>query len=215
MLLGHLAALTFQIAIVPLWSSAMKDHSLSFANAENQVTLTSGSCILPLEAVISANTRTHLARMFRDPSVLDSGERADLVLQLREAVSLEPQIAPLRVLLGMALCVNLEVQEALEELRYAVQLDPGNFIARLKLGELLMRLRICSEAAEHTHVASQLAGSSIEAEMARRQASAIKTMQREGVERGGYRKLISAFGGKRRWPARADLTQSKVGSALR
>ena len=61
----------------------------------------------------------------------------------------------------MALCVNLEVQEALEELRYAVQLEPDSFIARLKLGELLMRLRICSEAAEHTHAASQLARSSI------------------------------------------------------
>jgi tetratricopeptide (TPR) repeat protein len=193
----------------------MKDHSLSVGSAENQVTLTSSSCTLSLEAVISASTRMQLVRMFRDPSVLDSGERADLVLQLREAVSLEPQIAALRALLGMALCVNLEVQEALEELRYAVQLEPRNFIARLKLGELLMRLRICSEAVEHTHVASQLASSSIEAELARRQASAIKTMQREGVERGGYRKLISVFGGKRRWPVRANLVQPKAGSALR
>ena len=192
----------------------MKDHSLSVASAENQVTFTSSSCTLSLEAVISANTRMHLVRMFRDPSVLDSGERAELVLQLREAVSLEPQIAALRVLLGMALCVNLEVQEALEELRYAVQLEPRNFIARLKLGELLMRLRICSEAAEHTRVASQLASSSIEAELARRQASAIRTMQREGLERGGYRKLISVFGGKRRRPVRANLMQ-KAGSALR
>lgn len=193
----------------------MKDHFLSIASAENQVTLTSNSCTLSVEAVISASTRTHLARMFRDPSVLDSEERADLVLQLREVVSLEPQIAALRVLLGMALCVNLEVQEALEELRYAVQLEPISFIARLKLGELLMRLRICSEAAEHTQVASQLARSSIESQLARKQTSAIKTMQREGVERGGYRKLISVFGGKRRWPARANLTQPKVWSALR
>jgi predicted Zn-dependent protease len=153
--------------------------------------------------------------MFRDPSVLDAVERADLLQQLREAVSLEPKLAALRVLLGMALCVNLEVQDALEELRYAVQLEPENFIARLKLGELLMRLRICSAAAEHTHVASQLASSSSEAELARRQASAIIKMQREGVERGGYRKLISVFGGKRSWLARANLTQSKVGSALR
>ena len=138
----------------------MKNHSLLVANAENQVTTTPDSCVLSLETTLPANTRTHLVRMFRDPSVLDSGERADLVLQLREAVSLEPQIAALRVLFGMALCVNLEVQEALEELRYAVQLAPRTFIARLKLGELLMRLRICTEAAEHTHVASQLGNSS-------------------------------------------------------
>jgi len=154
-------------------------------------------------------------RMFRDPSLLDAVERADLLQQLHEAVSLEPKLAALRVLLGMALCVNLEVQDALEELRYAVQLEPENFIARLKLGELLMRLRICSEAAEHTRAASQLASSSIQAELARRQASAIKTMRREGVERGGYRKLISVIAGKRSWPARANLTPSKAESALR
>jgi len=40
-------------------------------------------------------------------------------------------------------------------------------------------------------------------------------MQRGGIERGGYRKLISVFGGKRRWPVRANLMQPKAGSALR
>jgi tetratricopeptide (TPR) repeat protein len=192
----------------------MQDQCLAVASVDNQ-SLTSNSCVSSLEAVVSPNLQRHLVRMFRDPSVLDSVERADLLQQLREAVSLEPELAALRVLLGMALCVNLEVQDALEELRYAVQLEPENFIARLKLGELLMRLRICTEAAEHTRAASQLASSSIQAELARRQASSIKTMQREGVERGGYRKLISVFGGKRRWSARANLTQSKAGSALR
>jgi hypothetical protein len=93
----------------------------------------------------------------------------------------------------MALCVDLDVQSGLEELRRAVRLAPESFIARLKLGELLMRLRICSEAAEHTHAAAQLADNAWQAELARRQATAIRTMQREGVERGGYHKLKSIF----------------------
>jgi hypothetical protein len=131
--------------------------------------------------------------MFRDPYVLEPEERVALISQLRDAVSSEPAVVSLRVLLGMALCVDLDVQNGLEELREAVRLAPDSFIARLKLGELLMRLRICSEAAEHTHAAAQLADNAWQAELARRQATAIRTMQREGVERGGYHKLASVF----------------------
>ena len=192
----------------------MQDQFLAVANTENQVALPSNNCDPSLEAVLPANTKTHLVRMFRDPSVLDAGERVDLVLQLREAVSIEPQVAALRVLLGMALCVNLEVQDALEELRCAVELEPDSFIARLKLGELLMRLRICSEAAEQTSVASQLARSAIQAELARRQGSTIRTMRREGIERGGFHKLVSAFGG-RSWFARTTRAQAITSSASR
>ena len=117
----------------------------------------------------------------------------DLIEQLREAVSLEPHVSDLRVLLGMALCVNLDAQTALEELREAVSLAPDSFIARLKFGELLMRLRICSQAAEETQIAARLASNPVQSELARRQATAIRTMQREGIERGGYGKLLSVF----------------------
>ena len=52
--------------------------------------------------------------MFRDPRVLEAGDRAHLVTQLRAAVELRPEIAELRVLLGMALCVDLQAQQAME-----------------------------------------------------------------------------------------------------
>jgi uncharacterized membrane protein (DUF4010 family) len=102
-----------------------------------------------------------------------------------------PQVSELRVLLGMALCVDLQAQDALEELREAVNLSPESFIARLKFGELLMRLRICSQAAEETHQAALLATNAAQAELARRQATAIRTMLRDGVERGGYGGIVS------------------------
>ena len=59
----------------------------------------------------------------------------------------------LRVVYGMALCVNLEAQEAMEELAEAVSLDPNSFIAHLKMGELWMRLRVCTKAQDHTRYA--------------------------------------------------------------
>jgi len=139
-----------------------------------------------------------LLRMFRDPRVLEPHERRNLITQLRTAVERAPQIAEVRVLLGMALSVDLQAQEALEELRIAVEQTPDCFVARLKYGELLMRLRICQKAAEQTHEASLLAVNAAQSELARRQAATIRTMLREGIERGGYAGLLSRiFGGRR------------------
>ena len=136
--------------------------------------------------MLETHTTLQMHRMFRDPRVLEPAARAELVTQLRSAVELNPGMAELRVLLGMALCVDLQAQQAMEELRIAVELAPDSFVARLKYGELLMRLRICQRAAEETHKAAQLASNGAQSEMARRQAATIRTMLREGVERGGY-----------------------------
>lgn len=141
--------------------------------------------------VLNGETTLQVHRMFRDPRVLEPAERAELVTRLRAAAELNPHVAELRVLLGMALCVDLQAQQAMDELRIAVEQAPDSFIARLKYGELLMRLRICQRAAEETHKAAQLATNAAQSEMARRQAAAIRTMLREGVERGGYAGILS------------------------
>jgi len=148
---------------------------------------------LAFPPAIPLAAQEQLLRMFRDPYLLEPSDRADLIADLREAVALDPATPELRVLLGMALCVNLEAQQALEELRESVCLAPESFIARLKFGELLMRLRICDQAAEQTRMAAELASSPLQSELARRQAATIRTMQRNGIERGGYGKVLSVF----------------------
>jgi hypothetical protein len=154
---------------------------------------------------VPEKARGPLLRMFADPYVLEQGERADLVVQLRESVSIHPEIAELRVLLGMALCVNLEVQEAMEELREGVKLAPDSFICQLKLGELWMRLRVCRKAEVHTRQAALLATNLAQAELARRQAAAIRTMLRQGIERGGYRSPLAVLSRLRRfWQRRRN-----------
>jgi cytochrome c-type biogenesis protein CcmH/NrfG len=165
-----------------------------------------------LSAVLRPGTTNLLERMFRDPRVLEQHERHDLVAQLRSAVELAPQVAELRVMLGMALCVNLEVQDAMEELREAVQLAPDNFIAQLKFGELMMRLRICDKAAEHTQQAARLAENAIQSELARKQAATIRTMMREGIERGGYSSFISRLFRKGRKSVSSSTAPVLVGT---
>ena len=152
-----------------------------------------------------------LVRMFADPHVLEASERLELIEELRASVQANPLAAELRVLFGMALCVNLDVQEAMDELREGVRLAPDSFIAHLKMGELWMRLRVCRKAEKHTHEAALLARNRAQAELARRQGAAIRTMLRQGVERGGHRSPFAVFGRLRRlWQARRPETAIAV-----
>lgn len=73
--------------------------------------MTSSKLPLTWPASLRGETSGLLLRMFRDPRVLESEMRGDLIAQLRQAVDLEPCIPEIRVLLGMALCVDLQAQE--------------------------------------------------------------------------------------------------------
>lgn len=172
----------------------MSAVAASAPHQETESALVPEQASLAFPPAVPAAAQEQLLRMFRDPYLLEPADRANLIACLREAVALDPQTAEMRVLLAMALCVNFEAQEALEELRTSVRLAPDSFIAHLKFGELLMRLRICDQAAEETRMAAELASGSLQSELARRQAATIRSMQRAGIERGGYGKLLSLFG---------------------
>jgi len=153
--------------------------------------------LLPI-ASVPAKTQQVLRRMFADPRLLEKQDCANLVAELRECVVQHPNVSELRVLLGMALCVNLDAQAAMEELGEAVALAPDSFIAHLKAGELWMRLRVMNKAEDHTRQAAILAQNLAQSELARRQAATIRTMRREGIERDGYRTPWLSFGRLRR-----------------
>ena len=79
-------------------------------------------------ASIPSQTQTLLLRMFADPYLLEKEDSAALVAQLRDCVQRYPEVSEVRVLLGMALCVNLDPQAAIEELRESVRLAPNSFM---------------------------------------------------------------------------------------
>lgn len=166
-------------------------------NVQNSDALTA-SAYSPVLARIPAKTQGSLLRMFADPHLLEKHERAELVQGLRECVLAHPEVSELRVLFGMALCVDFQVQDAIEELREGVRLAPDSFIAHLKMGELWMRLRVIGKAEEHTHQAALLARNMMQSELARRQAATIRTLLQNGVKRDGpaYRgpwHVVTAF----------------------
>ena len=159
-------------------------------------------------ASIPPQTQGLLLRMFADPYLLEKPDSASLVAQLRDCVKKYPDVSELRVLLGMALCVSLDPQAAIEELRESVRLAPNSFIAQLKMGELWMRLRVMDKAEEHTRLAALLSQSLAQSELARRQAASIRTMKREGIERGGYKTPWTSMMRplRRLWTQRRDET---------
>src|SRR6266853_2334678 len=139
----------------------------------------------PVLARIPVKTQGSLLRMFADPHLLEKQERADLVHGLRECVRAHPDVSDLRVVYGMALCVDFKVEDAIEELREGVRLAPDSFLAQLKLGELWMRLRVCEKAEEHTRQAALLARNMAQSELARRQAATLRTLMHNGILRSG------------------------------
>ena len=158
---------------------------------DEEIFLTPQPSHIALSNAIPQKAQQQLGRMFRDPYILEKEERTELISDLRGAMAASPNTVELHVLLGMALCVDLQVQDAMEVLREAVILEPDNFLVHLKYGELLMRLRVCEQASDETRKASLLAANPIQSELARRQAATLRTMMREGIERGGYGGVLS------------------------
>ena len=140
-----------------------------------------------------------LLRMFADPRALAKEERADLVKQLRDCVARHPDVSDLRVVYGMALCVNLDAQEAMEELGEAVSLDPNSYHRPPEDGRAVDALARLHQSRRTTR-ARRRCWRKIwrKSEMARRQAATLRTMMREGVERGGYRTPWLSLGRLRR-----------------
>jgi hypothetical protein len=153
-------------------------------NAQNTDALAANASS-PVLARIPAKTQGSLLRMFADPHLLEKEERAELVHGLRECVRAHPEVSELRVLFGMALCVDFKVENAIEEFREGVRLAPDSFIAHLKMGDLWMRLRVIEKAEEHTHQAALLARNMMQSELARKQAATLRTLVHNGIKRDG------------------------------
>jgi hypothetical protein len=150
---------------------------------------TSALAAPPVSSVLSEvapKAQGLLVRMFADPYLLAKEDRAELVQGLRDCVAAHPNVSELRVLFGMALCVDMKVQDAIEELKEGVRLAPDSFIAQLKMGEMWMRLRVCEKAEKHTREAGLLAKNMAQSELARRQAATIRTYMQNGIKRGAF-----------------------------
>jgi tetratricopeptide (TPR) repeat protein len=114
---------------------------------------------------------------WRDPHNIPPAELTAYIQHLEAACLENPHSAELRTCLGMAHAVNYDVDKSMLALEEARAVDPENFWAQLKYAELHYRLRVLDTAEEETRRAAELATSSLQLAMARKQLQEIRTLK--------------------------------------
>jgi tetratricopeptide (TPR) repeat protein len=113
---------------------------------------------------------------WRDPHGIARTDLAAYIAQLEAACLANPQSADLRTCLGVAHAVNFDVYKSMDALEDARRLEPDNFWAQLKYGELHYRLRALNRAEEETRRAADLATTPLQLALARQQMKDIRAL---------------------------------------
>ena len=114
---------------------------------------------------------------WRHPHGVSPADLAVYIQQLEDACLANPLSADLRTCLGMAHAVNYDVYKSMDALEDARTVDPENFWAQLKYGELHYRLRALNRAEEETRKAVNLANDAWQLSIARKQLQEIRTLK--------------------------------------
>jgi hypothetical protein len=128
---------------------------------------------------------------WRDPHTVSPARLAGYIGDLEAACAERPRSADLRTCLGMAYAMNYEVYKSMDALELAVQLEPENFFAQLKYGELHYRLRALIRAEQETLKALELAANAFELSLARKQLQEIRKLTREGTQKPEWTKPLA------------------------
>ena len=91
----------------------------------------------------------------------------------------------------MAYAVGYDVYKSMDALEEATAIDPFNFWAQLKYGELHYRLRTLTRAEEETLKAVELARTPWQLSLARRQLQEIRTLLRHSVRNVEWTKPLT------------------------
>lgn len=127
---------------------------------------------------------------WRDPYSVPPEKLAEFIGALREACLENPDHVDLHTCLGIAHAMNYDVYASMDALESARRIDAGNFLAQFKYAELNFRLRALDKAQLETTRALELAGTSWELSVARRQLSEIRRLLREGTQKPPWTKSL-------------------------
>jgi len=128
---------------------------------------------------------------WRDPHSVPPEKLAEFIVALQQACAENPDNAHLHTSLGMAHAMNYDVYRSMDALEGARRIEPGNFLAQFKYAELYYRLRALDKAEAETVRALELAGTSWELSLARRQLSEIRRLRREGTQKPTWSKSLT------------------------
>lgn len=139
--------------------------------------------LLPGSTVGQIAVRGLPALPWRDPQAVPKDQLLRFIAELEETCRTSAPSADLQTCLGIAHAMNLDVYRSMDALEEAVRIDGENFLARLKLGELFLRLRVLGRAEEETRYALALARNHLELDLARRQLQSLRDRKGKGLLR--------------------------------
>jgi len=127
---------------------------------------------------------------WRDPHSVPPEKLAEFIAALQQGCIENPDNADLHTCLGMAHAMNYDVYRSMDALEAARRIEPTNFLAQFKYAELYYRIRALDRADAETTRALELAGTSWELSLARRQLSEIRRLRREGTQKPTWSKSL-------------------------
>jgi tetratricopeptide (TPR) repeat protein len=127
---------------------------------------------------------------WRDPHSVPPEKLAEFIAALQQACAENPDNADMHTCLGMAHAMNYDVYRSMDALEGARRIEPENFLAQFKYAELYYRIRALDRAEAETTRALELAGTSWELSIARRQLSEIRRLRREGTQKPTWSKSL-------------------------
>lgn len=128
---------------------------------------------------------------WRDPYGVSPGDLSGYIAKLEQACIENPRSADLRTCLGMAHAVNYDVYKSLDAIEEAREIEPENFWAQLKYGELHYRLRALKKAESETRKAADLAQNPLQLAIARKQMKEIRQLQHGSVRNVHWTKPLT------------------------
>jgi tetratricopeptide (TPR) repeat protein len=128
---------------------------------------------------------------WRDPHSVPPEKLAEFIAALQQACLENPNDADLHTCLGMAHAMNYDVYRSMDALEGARRIEPENFLAQFKYAELYYRIRALDRAEAETTRALDLAGTTWELSLARRQLSEIRRLRREGTQKPTWSKSLT------------------------
>jgi tetratricopeptide (TPR) repeat protein len=150
---------------------------------ETSETLVAQNSALPME----------VSRKFSEGfELMNHGEPAAAATCFREIVELRPEFADAHIGLGIAYAVTGSVYPAMDHLEEAARLEPNNFFAHFKLGQLMFKLHVPAKGYESMQKALDCASTIEERKLVGQLIHEQKQREEKGLARPTWNRPFSS-----------------------
>ena len=161
---------------------AVRDYAEPEVVSQSSAAITKQDSALPVE----------LSKMFSEGlELMNHGEPAAAASYFEQIIHMLPDFADAHVALGIAYAVTGKIYPALDHLEEATSLEPDNFFAHFKLGQLQFKLHIPARGYEEMQKALDCATSMEERKLVGQLIHEQKQREEKGMARPTWNRSFS------------------------